>query len=45
MLNGFADEILDLKTPAFLEFVKRGGLGTSESFYVATSELSDEQIT
>lgn len=44
MLNSFADEILDLQTPSFIQFIKRGGLGTSSSLYLATTEMSDEDL-
>ena len=44
MLDRFADEILDLQTPSYIEFIKRGGLGTSEALWVATKDVSDAEL-
>lgn len=38
MLDSFAGQILQLQTPSFIEFYRRGGLGTGDSFYISTSE-------
>lgn len=44
MLDSFAEQILALQTPSYIEFIKRGGLGTSDAFWVATGELTDENL-
>lgn len=44
MLNELADQIMSLKTSSFMELVKLGGLGTSTGFYVASQELSAEEL-
>ena len=44
MLQSLADQIVNLKTATFRELERWGGLGTSDAYYAASQELSDEEL-
>lgn len=44
MLDSFAEQIIQLKTPSFLWFNKWGGLGTSDSYYFASNPPSEQEL-
>ena len=44
MLEGLAEQILNMRTPAFSQFIGSGGLGDSNMYYTATKNLGEEEM-
>ena len=44
MLDGLAEQILNMRTPTFSQFMGAGGLGDSNMYYTATKNLGEEEM-